>query len=484
MRWTVAWMAAWAGCVAPSEQPMPEDFVWGTATAGFQVDMGCPDWSDAECLDTASDWYQWVTSEVVLDDPALFTTGEDVRHGPGMWQTFEDDVDRMRRAGHDGYRLSLEWSRLFPDAAAAEASTVDELAALVNPAAVARYHEMFAALAAADIEVMVTVNHYTLPLWVHDGVACYQDDDCAASGWLDPAIVERIALYAGFCGREFGGEVDRWATENEPFANTLAGYVQPGELRVHPPGRTFDGAGAVASVVHQIEAHAAMYDQLHAEDREDADGDGVSADVGIALNLVAVAPRDPDSDADVQAAAHLDYLYHRIFLDALTVGNWDDDVDGTVDRVRPELADRLDWIGVNYYNQVLAGSLGSLRPIPEIPALDFLPTVIEEPYPQGMAEVVALAAEYDRPIYITENGTMFEDLRREALDDTLVSLHEAIDTGADVRGYFYWSYIDNYEWNHGMAQAFGLQGFDAATKERQPRPLWDRFAEIARRNGP
>jgi beta-glucosidase/6-phospho-beta-glucosidase/beta-galactosidase len=462
---------ALAACTPRAELPFPEGFAWGTATAGFQVDMGCPTWSDAQCLDTASDWYQWVNDPEVIADPAMFTTGDDVRGGPGMWELWEEDVAAMAAARLDTYRFSIEWSRLFPDAAAAEATTVDALVPLADADALARYHEQLDALAAAGVAPLVSLNHQSLPLWVHDGVACRADPDCEAAGWVDPRTPARIALFAGFCARVFGDRVDLWATLNEPFANTLAGYVQPGEFRVHPPGRAFDGPAAVASIVHQIEAHAQMFDAVHAA-------------VGVVLNMVAAEPIDPDNPASVEATAHLDYVYHRIFLDALTAGAWDDDVDGLVDRTRPELADRLDWIGINYYNRVRVGSLGSIRPLPEVPILDFLPEIQEEPFPEGIASVVAIAAEYERPIWITENGTAFPEWRVRNLEETLATLHASVEGGADVRGYLYWSWVDNYEWNHGFDMQFGLHAVDPVTKARSPRPVMARYAEVARANGP
>ena len=133
-------MLALSACTPKPELAFPEDFLWGTATAGFQVDMGCPTWSDDVCVDTASDWYQWVNDDDVIGERDLFTNGDDVRLGPGMWELFEQDVDQLKNDHHGVYRMSVEWSRLFPDAAAADAQSVDDLVPLANPAAVARYH--------------------------------------------------------------------------------------------------------------------------------------------------------------------------------------------------------------------------------------------------------------------------------------------------------------------------------------------------------
>jgi beta-galactosidase len=453
----------------------PDDFKWGSATAGFQVDMGCPTWSEDDCDDKASDWYQWVTTPSVIADSSLWVSGEPVSAGPGMWETFEADVALMKSDGHSAYRMSMEWSRLFPDGAAETATTVDELTLLANADAAARYHEMFDALKQANIEPVVTLNHYTLPLWVHDGVACHNDLNCEASGWVNgERIVRLISLYAGYCAREFGTEVDTWATLNEPFATTLSGYTFPGEDRSSPPGRNLDVAGSVAVMLHQIEGHAAMYDAVHAEDD--------TASVGIVMNMTSIQPEDADNPDHVLAAEHMDYLYHGLYLNALTAGDWDPNLDGTVDETRPDLAHRLDFIGINYYNRVDV-RLFPIAVVTEIPIFDFYPEFSWDPYPEGLGHVVTRAAEYGLPIWVTENGTPFVEERGvEVLDGHLLALHKAIASGADVRGYLYWSFVDNYEWNHGFDLRFGLYELDPDTKERRPRAVRDRLKQAATSN--
>ena len=465
------------GTDAGPAHAFPEGFRWGSATAGFQVDMGCPTWSAADCDDPNSDWYQWVTTQSIIDDSSLYVSGQPVSDGPGMWELFEADVDRMAADGLTAYRMSLEWSRLFPDGAAEQATSIEALAALADPIAVARYHEQLAALEAAGIAPLVTLNHYTLPLWVHDGVACHEDlATCTASGWVDgERIKPLIALYAAWAATEYGGEVDQWATLNEPFATTLSGYLAPGEDRSAPPGLLLSADAVVATLRSQIEAHALMYDAVHAHD---ADGE---ASVGVVLNMVSIAPEDPDNPEDVASVTHMDHLYHRLFLDALTSGAWDSDLDGTFDATRPELADRLDWIGVNYYNRVTVRAWVPL--LSEIPVFDFFPTFSWDPYPEGIADAVGIAAEYGLPVIVTENGTPHVEASDTILEEHLTWLHAAIAGGAAVQGYFYWSFVDNYEWNHGLDLRFGLYALDEVTKERTPRPVRDRYRAIIADNG-
>lgn len=442
--------------------------------------MGCP---TTECLDTSSDWYQWVTTDTIIDNGALYVSGEPVTNGPGMWELFEEDADRMQADGLTGFRMSLEWSRLFPRDASA-ATTVEELDALVETAAVARYHEMFQALRQRGVEPLVTLNHYVLPLWVHDGVACHLDiESCEARGWVDTDIIDQIALFSAWCGREFGGEVDTWATLNEPFATVLAGYVLPGEDRSAPPGLSLQGDLAIAVTQNQIVGSARMTDAIREYDTADADGDGVVASVGVVMNMVAIEPETAGDPLDEEAAVHVDHLYHRLFLDGLTSGAWDADIDGEFETTRDDLAGRLDWIGVNYYNKLIAKGL-SFSLVPEIPIATVYPEFSWDPYPEGIQEVVEQAAGYGLPVIVTENGTPFvEERGPEILEGHLRGLHAAMENGADVRGYYYWSFVDNYEWNHGMDLRFGLYALDFETKERTARPVLERYREIIRRGG-
>ncbi len=461
----------------------PEDFQWGAATAGFQVDMGCPTWSAEDCEDRASDWYQWVTDEEVIGDSSLHVTGEPVAAGPGMWETFESDVELMAADGMNAYRFSLEWSRLFPDGEAEDAETVEELAAFVDEDAVSRYHDFFAALEQANIEPLVTLNHYTLPLWVHDGVACHEDPDgCVANGWVNGDRITRlIGLYAGYAGMEFGAEVDQWATLNEPFATTLSGYAFPGEDRSSPPGLSVDIPKVVAVMHNQILGHGEMFHALKAYDLVDASGDGSVSQVGIVMNMSAIEPRNADREEDLLGAAHMDYLYHRLYLDALTAGAWDEDLDGEVDATRPELAGTLDYIGINYYNRVTVVGLPSPM-YGEIPVFDFFPEFTWEPYPQGLEQVLDVGSTYGLPLYVTENGTPYVvEQGGEVLEEHLRAVESRLEAGVDVRGYFYWSFVDNYEWNHGFDLRFGLYELEPDTKARIPRAVRDTYREIISR---
>lgn len=482
---------ALAACGDPGPRALPPGFFVGAATAGFQVDMGCPTVPAAQCVDPASDWYQYVTSPQTRALAATHLAGEDPAVvGPGEWELYEHDFDLAQADGHTMFRMSLEWSRIFPTSTVGVTGHA-ALLALANPDALAHYHAVFAALKARGLTPYVTVNHYTLPTWIHDGVGCTVDfAHCTARGWADPGTtVPEIAKFAGFVAEEFGGEVDWWATENEPFALILPGYLLPTDSRTNPPAQSLDAVDAKIVFNALIYAHAAMYDAIHAGDTRDADGDGVAADVGLVYAMAPTAPRDPSLPADVTAAHNVFYLWNLAFLNAVVGGVLDDDLDGT-GQPHPELAHRMDHLGINYYVRITVD--GATVPIlPDLsPLTTFNPLTIrqDEVYPRGLYELVDYVhTTWNLPMVITENdggAVPRGDLAGEerSLVETLEWLQRGIADGADVRGYLYWSLVDNYEWNHGTTLPYGLYAVDPHDphKPRVARPTAALLARIAK----
>lgn len=478
-----------AACGAP-EDAFPEHFRWGTAIAGFQVDMGCPTLPAEACEDRNSDWYVWITDPGLQADETTHLSGHPPSSGPGHWELFAEDYRRAKEElNNNSLRLSIEWSRIFPE------STVgiegyEALKAKAHAANVERYHQMFAELKKQGLAPMVTLNHYTLPLWIHDPVACHQDfDTCQRRGWVDRAsTVREIAKYAGFVAREFGGEVDTWLTLNEPMAVVLPGYIFPSADRTNPPGVLFESEAARTVLVAMIEAHARMYDAVHANDTVDADGDGRAAEVGLVYAMVPVKPKDPDNKLDQIAAKNIFYLYNSAFLNAVIHGDLDEKLDRKTVH-REDLAGRMDFLGINYYTRATVQgtdtpSLPQLSPLTNFNPFDVSPW---ENYPRGLYEMALEAQKYGIPSYVTENGTFDNANESGGLDylvPHLIWLQRAIKEGADVRGYHYWTLIDNYEWNHGMNIRMGMYAVDKddPEKRRTPRRLAEAYGRIAEAN--
>ena len=274
----------------------PAGFLFGTAIAGFQADMGCPTLPPATCDDANSDWYAFTTDPAMQTDPTAHLSGQNPSVvGPGFWELFDQDlVHASEQLKNNAFRMSIEWSRVFPKATDG-ATTQDELRALADSAALARYHAMFASMRAHGLKPLVTLNHYSLPTWIHDAVACHKSfATCTNKGWVDrERIVREIAKYAGFVAAEFGGEIDLWATLNEPMAVIFPGYLAPGDFRSNPPAVGLQGAAARTAMAAMVEAHARMYDAVKKYDTRAADGTSPPAMVGVVFNVTPMAPNDP-----------------------------------------------------------------------------------------------------------------------------------------------------------------------------------------------
>lgn len=487
-RTLLAFLLCAAGC-ASEDLTFPQGFLFGSAIAGFQVEMGCPTVPAAQCEDRNSDWYAWITTPQLQGlNSGAFLEGDPPTSGPGFFELYPQDLDRASgELGHNSIRLSIEWSRLFPNATD-NVNGYDQLKAAASPAALTWYHALFDAVKAHHLTPLVTLDHYTLPSWIHDAYACHQDiKTCTNRGWLDhDRILKEMAKYAGFVGQEFGGDVDLYATLNEPLtAVVLAGFLAPTEMRTNPPGVKLAYDEAHAAMVAMIEAHARVYDAVHAADTQDADGDGQAAQVGIVYNLQAVGADNPKDPQDTTAATNLAYLENQAFLDGVGKGDLDANLDGNPVH-RDDLANRLDFLGINYYAKtIVQGTPSSFLPkISPLLTFDPLALTYDYAYPKGIYEVLDFGRRYNVPMYITETGVQDpndDGSGSQWLAQSLTWVKRAIADGMPVKGYFYWTLMDNYEWNHGMSVKMGLYGVDPtdSSKTRHARQSVATFKSIA-----
>jgi beta-galactosidase len=499
-----------AASPALAQERFPRGFLWGTASAGFQVEAG----GSSANTDRSSDWYAFTT------DPGLVragvVSGDRVARGPGFWQRWPADLDLAReRLGSNAIRLGIEWSRVFPRSTTGvrtgtriDRSDLRRLDRLADRAAVRRYARILRGAHRRGLRVMLTLNHYVLPRWVHDPIAVRRafagrgaDDTVPAglrrAGWLDRGTVDEFRKYAAYVAWKLGGHVDLWATLNEPLVMVFQGYVSiPGVTGVKAPA-VLSYPAAIRAVEHLGLANAAAYDAVKRVDR--------GARVGFVHNMVAWRPADPAKAADVESARRIDHIYNRLWLDIALRGIYDTDVDLTVDagERRAGLAGKADFVGVNHYSPGRAAALGA--PVSRtVPLFDFAPTIgyrgTGSPHgapcptrcsdfgweidPVGFREVLQEAATYGKPIYVTENGIddADDDQRPGYLRSYLGALHDAIASGVDVRGYFHWSLVDNFEWSEGFAARFGLFSFDPRTLRRTERPSARLFRRIATAN--
>jgi beta-glucosidase len=444
-------MGVLVGACASETAPFPRGFKWGTATAPVQVEGGLH----------ASDWYQWEST------PAN-ATGAHADDGPDEYDYFDADFALAEGLHNNAARLGIDWSRLFPTAASFPGAP--------DAAAVAHYHAVFASLRAHGLHPMVTLYHWSFPTYIDD----LQHQD-TVRGWLDEGVVRQFAAFATWAATEYGGEVDDWITLNEPTNTILQGFV----TGKYPPERTFADTGGIANAEtaarNMIYAHAAAYDALHAADTIDADGDGQAARVSCAFHQRVWEPNDPKSAEDVAATDRVHYLSNLIWLNAMVRGDLDADfdqkLDGPNDRTGdPALAHRLDFIGVNYYGpaRVLALGSSSIGPLTGLPMLTGLDD--DRPHteygwsidPAGFRVVLDELRPFGLPLEVTENGIADagDAQRPRFIAEHLQVLERAIADGLDVRGYYHWSLIDNFEWAGGYCPRFGLFHVDFAAPQK------------------
>jgi beta-galactosidase len=479
----------------------PRDFLWGTAIAAFQTEAG----GQPANADRRSDWWVWSHDPTEIAEGHV--SGDLVERGPGHWRLYRRDAALARsRLGANAFRLSIEWSRLFPRSTGG-ARTPRQLDRVVNQAAARHYAAELRAIRRRGMTPMVTLNHFTLPTWLHDPIAVRDafagvgaDDPPPAvkrGGWLNDSTVREFGRFAAWAAWRYGHLVNLWVTINEPMVVAVNGYVNVAGAFAgwFPPG-VYSFPAAVRVVRNLAKANALGYDAVHREDRH--------ASVGPVQNMIAFTPSNPASAADRRGARHADYVFNRVFLNAVVRG-WDDkDIDGRIEagERRRDLRGRADYIGVNYYFRSRVTGL----PAPastSVALFDFLPsqtyrhpqnptapacptTCTEfgaEIYPAGFRTVLREAGDYHLPVYVTENGLADsnDDQRAKYLVDHLRVLRGAMRSGlARVKGYFAWSLMDNFEWSAGYYPKFGFFSVNPSTLARHERPSGRLFRRIAR----
>ena len=449
-------------------------FRFGAATAAAQIEDG----------EIWNDWYWWT---LPVDQGGR---GNSVPVGDAVqgYTRAQQDIQLMQTMNLDAYRFSVSWSRVEPER--------DQISA----EAIAHYREFLEGLSSAGIQPMITLHHFSNPIWVDD----FRAEECARDatpadgnlcGWWHPIggpqIVEELAEHAALIAREYGDVVDEWCTLNEPVNYLIASYG----VTTFPPGRNllltrFDDL--INTFRNYTAAHVAMYRAIKENDTVDADGDGNAASVGLSLSVIDWAPARANAPStnpdDIAARDRVNYVYHYLIPDSLLNGSFDTNLDGVADEQHPEWAGTLDWLGVQYYFRngvtgdpaIIPGvnamicfgdfDLGSCLP-PEDPT-KWVPTMRYEFWEEGLYTILMdMSARYPTlPMVVTEAGIAAENgvRRSENIVRLLEQTHRAMSEGADVRGYYHWSLMDNFEWAEGYEPRFGLFTVDRETFERTP----------------
>ncbi|SDY68362.1 glycoside hydrolase family 1 protein [Herbiconiux ginsengi] len=449
----------------------PPGFLWGSATAAAQIEGAA--FEDGK---EASIW------DAFARVPNAVLNGDTLDVAVDHYHRMPEDVALMKQLGLHSYRFSTSWARIRP-------GDRD-----VNPAGLDFYSRLVDQLLEAGILPWLTLYHWDLPQAVEE-----------TGGWANRDTAYRFRDYAEIVYGALGDRVQHWTTFNEPFCSSFLGYA----AGVHAPGRR-EPAAAIAAVHHQHLAHGLAVQRLRERGAQN---------LGITLNLTNSIPLDAGDPVDVEAARRFDGLQNTIFLDPIVRGEYPADVrrdlaefglDEVTETglVRPGdleiISQPIDFLGVNHYHDdVVSGHplegaddphlVDTGRPLSSpfvgseyitFPLRGLPRTAMGwEVNPAGLRTLlVRLGHEYPDlpPLYVTENGAAYDDevaadgaihddLRTKYVLDHIQAVSDAIADGADVRGYFVWSLLDNFEWAWGYGKRFGIVRVDYDTLERTPK---------------
>jgi beta-glucosidase len=438
----------------------PEGFLWGAATAAYQIEGAV-----AEDGRGPSIW------DTFSHTPGAILRGDTGDIACDHYHRWESDLDLLSDLGVKSYRFSVAWPRIVPAGSGA-----------VNEAGLAFYERLVDGLLERDIVPMVTLYHWDLPQALQD-----------RGGWANRDTAHHFADYARIVHRRLGDRVPYWLTLNEPYCSAFVGHLEGR----HAPGIR-DESIAVTALHHLLLGHGEAVQALRA--------DGVSGQVGITCNLTSPQPAS-DDEADVAATKRLDLYENRMFLDPIFRGSYPDDAPAYYDGVSDfsfvhdgdlaTISAPIDYFGINYYERHLveADPADPVRGWKRVP--DPHPTTVGIGiHPEGLHEILTrVSADYTSlPLIVTETGLSLHDYvdpEREIKDDERVAFfdshiraaHAAIEEGVNLIGFVPWSFVDNYEWAWGYAYRFGMYYVDYATQERIPKrsALW--YSAVTRANG-
>ncbi|WP_346534232.1 GH1 family beta-glucosidase [Micromonospora sp. DPT] len=446
---------------------LPPAFRWGVATSSYQIEGAV-----AEDGRTPSIW------DTFCRVPGAVANGDHGDVACDHYHRMPQDVALIADLGLDTYRFSVAWPRVQPGGRGP-----------ANPAGLAFYDRLVDELLGRGIDPWVTLYHWDLPQELED-----------AGGWPNRDTAHRFADYAELVFAALGDRVKTWTTLNEPWCSAMLGYA----YGLHAPGRRDLGAG-IAAAHHLLLGHGLATQRLRA-------AAGSPIELGITLNMATADPAT-DSPADRDAARAADGLGHRIYLDPLFHGRYPEDVvaDLAAEGVRIPVEDGdlavisspIDVLGVNYYfGQAHSGvdeqgreREDDGRPVRRVVRRDLPRTAMDwEIVPDSFTELlVRLHRDYPGvPMVITENGAAFDDKpdadgfvadddRVAYLTEHLRAVARARQAGADVRGYFAWSLLDNFEWAYGYDKRFGIVRVDYDTQRRTPKRSAHWYRDTVRR---
>lgn len=445
----------------------PSDFVWGVSTASYQIEGAVNE-----------DGRGPSTWDAFVAEPGRIHNGDTGAIACDHYHRYPEDIALMQELGVDAYRFSFSWSRIQPTGKGA-----------VNAVGLGFYDKLVDGLLEAGITPSPTLFHWDTPLALEE-----------TGGWLNRETAERFADYAQILGEHFADRIPRWITINEPVVVTMLGYG----AGIHAPGLAL-GFDALPAAHHLLLAHGLGVQALRSAG---------ASNIGIANNH-ALTWSASESEEDRAAAGLYENITNWLFADPILTGTYPEALDPFLPPVPDSdlaiISTPIDWYGINSYNPTLVGAPTtgdaalmdghaldaalpfSLREIQGYPRTDFDWPVVPEAFTQLLVSFKERYGESLPPLFITENGASYsdgpddagrvQDQRRITYTDAhLRALKAAMDAGVDVRGYFHWSLLDNFEWAAGYSQRFGLVHVDYQTQKRTPKDSYYWYQELIRSN--
>lgn len=417
--------------MAQATMYFPADFRWGTATAAHQV----------EGNNTNNDWWQWE------QERGRILHGHRSGLACDWWQNAEADLDRAAEMGTNAHRLSLEWSRIEPEPS------------VFSDEALGRYREILQAMHARGIEPMVTLHHFTNPLWLVE------------KGDFDTAlVVDYFQRYTAKVVAVLGDLIPKWVTINEPMIYFFSRYLD----NTFPKPPRHGWSAGMCAIGNLLRCHAVAYATIKEAYPQ--------AEVGVAKHFRPIQARPGGNRTDRWWAGWVDHFFNWMWMESMVSGRLQRPVGrGQIQH----LAGSFDFVGINYYSR----SYVRFPPRPgRFYELDYGPEAVMtdgnlfEVYPAGLYQVIRACVPYQKPIYVTENGLpdVKDKLRPAFLMTHLREIWRAISFCFPVMGYYHWSLVDNFEWERGWTQRFGLIEVDPETQERKVRPSGRLYGEICR----
>ncbi|MGK0360968.1 MAG: beta-glucosidase [Bradymonadia bacterium] len=443
----------------------PKDFVWGVATSSYQIEGAAQTDGRGESI-----WDRFCST------PGKIADGTDGDVACDHYNRWADDLDLMKRLNMQAYRFSIAWPRILPAGSGR-----------IEPRGLDFYERLVDGMLARGITPWATLYHWDLPQALQE-----------KGGWTNRDTAKAFAEYTDVVSRRLGDRVKNWITHNEPWCASVLGHLN-GE---HAPGLK-DPQAHLSSSHHILLSHG-MAVPIIRENAKDAQ-------VGITLNLVHPEPAS-QSDADRAATTHFDAWFNRWYLDPIAGRGYPADLRGAYLKedyiddwsfVRPgdmkTIAAPTDFLGINFYNRGIIRS----DKIPEeknaprtLKPVDNFTDMGWEVHPDSLRLLLErVERDYDFPaLYITENGAAYAtgpdargrvaDVKRQAyLDGHIRACHAAVETGVPLKGYFAWSFMDNFEWAFGYEKRFGLVHVDYDTQVRTAKDsaLW--YAKLIEEGG-